>query len=271
MKWILTAISVALMVNHGGLSVAAAEDYSHEIGLAERIGRLIYEKDRAAWMATDILVAKQGISTGIIGWVTVEQDSSLLVQFVGGEPESPCVLFEVPVSDVAGDLIKKENCVPLGEDSAAMFRARQTALAALTSPCSERYNTVVLPSSPANEDRWLVYLLAATTRPGEIVVGGHFRVLVSTDGRSVREYEPLTKSCLTLPPPSEQDAVAAVVSHVLTNTPIETHVFLSLSHEKPLYVVTDQAMWAVEGGEIRLLMDGEEWESYQEKAKGTQQ
>ena len=58
-----------------------------------------------------------------------------------------------------------------------------------------------------------------------------------------------------------------LVSHVLDDHPIETHVFLSLLHEMEFYVMTESAMWSVEGGEIRLLMDGDDYQSYLERAK----
>jgi hypothetical protein len=248
---------------------AIGSDDASEVERAEKIGRLIFEKDRAAWVATDALMSEiEGENRpGIIGWMTVEHDGGWLVQFVGGNPDDPCVLCEVPVSESAGTPRRPQECEPLGEQSVAMFRARQSAIAAMTERCSDRYNTIVLPSeligSPGG---WLVYLLAATTVPGEMVFGGHYRASVSSDGRTVNKLEPLSKGCLTMPPPSEDRAVAAVVSHVLTDTPIETHVFLSLSHGKPIYVVTDRGMWRVQDGGVQLILDGEEWDAYQERA-----
>ena len=62
-------------------------------------------------------------------------------------------------------------------------------------------------------------------------------------------------------------AAALVVSHVLDDHPIETHVFLSLLHGLNLYVITESAMWSVDKGKIRLLMDGEDFKAYMEKAR----
>jgi len=49
--------------------------------------------------------------------------------------------------------------------------------------------------------------------------------------------------------------------------PIETHVFLSLLHESKFYVMTESAMWSVAEGRIKLLMDGEDYEAYLERAR----
>ena len=145
-----------------------------------------------------------------------------------------------------------------------MFLARQTAVSALRTPCSEVYNTVVLPNDGA-EAAWTVYLLAATQEPEKIVVGGHVRVLVREGGMQIVDSQELSRSCLTLAPPP--DAVALIVTHVLDEHPIETHVFLSLLHQTKLYVVTETAMWSVDQGEIELLMDGDEFKTYLEKTR----
>lgn len=58
-----------------------------------------------------------------------------------------------------------------------------------------------------------------------------------------------------------------MVTHVLNDHPIETHVFLSLLHGLNLYVMTENALWSVDKGKIRLLMDGEEFKAYVGKAR----
>jgi hypothetical protein len=42
------------------------------------------------------------------------------------------------------------------------------------------------------------------------------------------------------------------MSHIVSDTPLETHVFLSLLEGLPFFVVTpDSHMWSVERGSIR--------------------
>lgn len=220
-------------------------------------------------MATDVLMTETdgGKNIGLLGWVTVREGSAWLVKFLAGSPTEPCTIAEVPVTDSAGQLKLFESCQPLEKDHASMFRARQAGMSALSRPCTANYNTVVLPATLRDEAGWLVYLLAATTVPGEIVVGGHFRAIVSSDGRTVNKLEPLSNSCLTLPPSAKEQPTAAVVTHVISETPTETHVFLSLSHKKTLYVMTEKAMWSADKGNINLLMDGEDWEAYKARAQ----
>ena len=49
---------------------------------------------------------------------------------------------------------------------------------------------------------------------------------------------------------------ATVVSHVVTDYPLETHVFVSLLHKNaPIYVATRRGTWLVIGDKITLVDD----------------
>jgi len=235
----------------------------------ERLGKEIYEKDRAAWLATDRVVENGGLPAGLRGWVTVPSDRGWRVIFVEDAGHGACSRLSVLVDEKgARGIDRSGTCEPLTAEQREMFLARQTALSALRNPCSDSYNTVVLPYE-GSRAAWVVYLLAATQRQGTVMVGGHVRVLIGRGGRNVVDYEPLSKSCLTLPAPAsgEGQPVALVVTHVLDNHPIETHVYLSLLHKLVFYVMTRSAMWSVAHGRIKLLMRGKRYRAYIEKAR----
>ena len=101
----------------------------------------------------------------------------------------------------------------------------------------------------------LVELLAGTTEPGTVVLGKHFRVIVSADGRRVESVMPLSKDAVVL---KTRDAegkkvVAMYAIHLLTDYPLETHVFASLAAKLPLYLRTSRGTWLVDGGSITLI------------------
>jgi hypothetical protein len=119
--------------------------------------------------------------------------------------------------------------------------------------CKGNYNFVVL-DDPAGSG-FLVYFLHATNVAGEVPVGGHYRISVSGDGAAVTQVDRLSVTCLTVRKdsniPKGGKIVAAVVSHLVSDTPIETHVFLSLQEHMPFAVVTgNQRFWVVEEGRI---------------------
>lgn len=265
MSRILPEPSAVILAAHLLLAVAAVAeepvaepDRAHELARIAAVGEALYERDRAAWLATDALfgTVDSADRAGVKGWIVAPDRSGWRVRFIGGEA-APCAVFEVPVAEKAGPVRAHSPCRPLTVEEAAMFRARQTAIAALEGPCSDRYNTVVLPAEMLAREGWLVYLLAATTTPGEAVIGGHKRIHVSADGETVLASEALSNSCLTLelPPKSGPGGVPEflAVTHVLSPVPIEIHSFLSLLHDVPLYVLTSDGVWSVSSGEIRHL------------------
>jgi hypothetical protein len=106
--------------------------------------------------------------------------------------------------------------------------------------CDFKYRAVVAGTA----DNPLVYFLGQPAAAGDLVLGRHYKVL----GEAVT---PSTRSCFTLP--AAPNAVAPYVTHVLSDTPTEFHVYLSLAQNKPIFVGTRLGVWGVEQGKIRLV------------------
>jgi hypothetical protein len=52
-------------------------------------------------------------------------------------------------------------------------------------------------------------------------------------------------------PPAPPGAVGAFTTHLVSNTPIETHMFLNLLHRTPIFVGTpDRNLWVVSDGRM---------------------
>ena len=103
--------------------------------------------------------------------------------------------------------------------------------------CDFRYNAYL-----ANGD---VYFIAEPPTAGGIVFGRHYRVLENKVVKS-------TITCFA-PPEPPKDAVGAYTTHLLSDTPSEFHVFLSLKYKKLVYVGTKAGTWKVEGGKIEFI------------------
>jgi hypothetical protein len=147
---------------------------------------------------------------------------------------------------------------PASPEIARLIRARRTAIAALGTPIQPQ-NPVVLPGSIVGDDGVLVYLLAGTLRNNVAVFGQHHRALISPDGRSVRKLEPLSKSVIEIPLEGDVPAGSApaglFITHLVTDYPLETHVFTSLLHQTAVFVRTARGMWRVDGDMISFLGD----------------
>lgn len=239
------------------------------IALAEKVGQAIFLHDKAAWQATDALMEARGADPAVRGWISLDIPGGWLVRFIRVSDSSPCAAYDVTLRGETASVVALEPCQRLEGTQLASYNAREVAIQQLDERCTAQYNSVVLPGALMGKSGWLVYLLAATTTPDEVVVGGHFRILVSSDGKRVLEKTKLSSTCLTLPPPANgEKQVGAVVSHVISPYPIETHAFLSLLHQNPIYILTEKGLWKAWDGQITFLMTPDELQKTTAKAPG---
>jgi hypothetical protein len=217
----------------------------------ERLGWTIYRHDRAAWSATDQALAQGLGETPAAGWITVEQDfGSILVRFAGPCGNAVCSYLDVATgSGIA--IVTQGAPDPLPPDQAGAWRARKLVSSAEFRACTPRYNTVVLPTEHDGEPAWVVYLLASSTEPDDVILTGHHRFTVSFEGDQVLKAEALSNSCIVSK--AKESVVAPFVTHVLHPEPIETHVFTSLDYHLPLYVGTEKGTYEVRGASVRLV------------------
>lgn len=100
-------------------------------------------------------------------------------------------------------------------------------------------------------------MLAATTDPRLVQVGGHAKVAVAKDNAEVVEVMPLSKSCLAIDKtqglPEGATLAGLTVTHVVSAKPIAIHTFISLLHDIDLFVGTESGKWIVRAGSIERL------------------
>ncbi len=239
------------------------EKYQQDVEEATVMGTLIYLKDTAAWIATDEIIERKIVEKDqrLRGWITELNGESWEVIFVGEIDKTFVGLYSVKVKNghVERDGFKAyPEGVQLSDQQMGMFKARQLAASSDFRPCTPNYNTVVIPYVDSVEEfkGFIVYLLASTTDPESVQIGGHYRVKVSLSGDKITEVKPFSNSCLVSK--KTKRTAALVVSHILSETPEETHVFLSLQHEMPIYVTTiaNDLAWSVDGNEIKIMDQG---------------
>ncbi len=184
------------------------------------------------------------------GWIVTEMEGQVVVRFIKKRKETFIPGYDVVFSSPEKGVVNKVNGALRPADQ-IQFKARQLSLKDLPAYCSSRYNTVVLPD--VDGSGFLVYVLAATTEPGKLMIGGHYRLTVSADGSKIERTDRLFKSCMTLEEGKDQEGEVAahVTTHVVSPTPLEVHVFLNLLHGRPIYVLTtDGIIWSVFQGVI---------------------
>jgi hypothetical protein len=219
---------------------------------AEMTGLAIYRHDQAAAIATDEALKLRTFKKDkrVRGWITEERQGQIVVTFID---QSPAALYRTVVSKdgVAGPLTALASPTALTDYESGAAAARAAAFGSKFQPCSENYNSVVLPATGTAGRNWVVYLLPGTTKNNVVPIGGTYRMEVS--GSNVTSQRGFTRTCIALQ--TEPGTVGLMITHLLDPIPTEAHVFWSLWARKPMYVATSPngTIWVVEGSKIRLV------------------
>lgn len=239
--------------------VAAERGDAASITFAEKRGRLLFELDRAAWVATDDMVATtpNWQESGIKGYIVEQAAQGFTVTFYGGGDEAPVAFYtgQVANREVKSRQVHSAATRPLltgAQKRLVAIRAAAQREAAGKVNCAEAPLNVTVIPPPSPNTPADIYLMTPQVKAGEFPFGGHYRATVAPDGR-VTGSRAFTKACLTMPQP--ENAAAMVVSHLLDPVPTEIHVFTSLTAGLPVYVsfAEPRRVFAVAGDKITLV------------------
>ena len=266
-----TAVEPAEPAEPSPENVAPAPIREFDIPTIEKLGRAMYEQDRLAWIATDVLFAErteQGAAEdGVRGWITSRLEGHDAVRFVRDGEEGPELLYDVVFAGDGPPIFSTPADRTLTPQERAQYDARLLALDDIPSACSDQYNTVAL--SDPESDGWLVWAIAASLDPNAVLIGGHYRFTISPDGKQIRARDALSVSCLNLNQDgSDERPVGSFMSHVVSLTPVETHSFASLNYKRVLHVGTrDGTAWRVAEGRItRVEQDAPDMDGFAARA-----
>jgi hypothetical protein len=142
-----------------------------------------------------------------------------------------------------------------GATSPVRKRAKQTAIAALQGKLFNIHYDYVVLDDPDGSG-FLVYALGQGSKPGDVVVCGHFRVTISADGEKAERVDALSESLMienknvNHSPPGYRD-VGIVIAQRVSNKPVETFVYANLLLQKDLFVSgPDFNVWFIQNGKI---------------------
>lgn len=234
------------------------DEEKRHIAKVEADGELLFRKDQYAARATRLLLDAVDLADypNFVGWVGYDNDQDYIVSFYERDDNEVTLVADVHFRHEGSSHVEPNPDRSIEEHEVSMLNARMAALEAGANSCSARFNTVVMPAEN-DDDSWLVYVLSATTDPNLIVVGGHARVRVARETAKVSDVESLSNSCLTidksaLERPGMEGGIV-VVTHVVTPMPVPIHTFLSLLHDRPIFVVSERGRWTVSGNTISML------------------
>ncbi len=241
--------------------VSLADDGSQpirefDIKTIEALGVHMYSQDQEAWHATDILLANHSpAELGAAhpkGWIVDEMADRDVVRFLHEGANGLEAAYDVTFVRGAAPALSVPGNRTLSPDEITQAHARLLAASNFTFRCSNDPANAVAFRDPTS-DAWLVWIMSATHDPNLMMLGGHIRFTISADGKSVIHNDALSRGCniLSRKDPGGETPVAYIFTHLVSNSPVETHVFASLSYGAIFFVGTpDGSVWRVEKGAI---------------------
>ena len=260
MRFLRTLFALLLVV---GAVPAAAQNARERaaIDFALQRGRLLYAIDRAAWVATDDMMAQMPDwrSAGLRGYIVERDGTGYSVSFYGGPEPAPVAFYRGRVENHR--IVSREVFGAAARPALTPFQRRLVAARDLVARSTRNracgrapFNSAVIP--PETPDGPIdVYLLTPQATDREFPFGGHFRATVTAEGRVTGERA-FTNSCLTMPAPPPGAFLG--VSHMLDPVPTEIHVFTSLAARAPVFVaiVRPERVYEVSGEGVRRVRMG---------------
>jgi hypothetical protein len=252
----VAAAAVALEFATAALAQPPPAIRSFDLTATQALGAAMYRQDSAAWVATDALRPRvpDFAAAHLKGWIVEDHALGQRVRFLRDAGTGLEAGYDIDVAPDLKAVVSEPSDRTLTDDEKANFAAIQTAADGVRGQplCRAGYNHIVLKDP--EHDGWLVWLLSPQPTVGSIPVGGHYRFSISKDGKTVVRRDALSASCLVMPapnPPPGSRPVAVFVTHVVSPTPVETHVFLQLQSGHAMIVGAGGRMWAIENGHIR--------------------
>ncbi len=155
-------------------------------------------------------------------------------------------------AELWGHALYDSYTAPKAANDKAVERAIATVHQAVKDQCTGTYRAVAVVPPSARKDRIVIYDIGEVPASQGIMLGRHYRVETTLDGKGVLLGEPSTTGCVILPPASNGTA-SSIITDDLSPAPNEYHVFLSLMFGRSLEVVTQVGHWLVEHGKISYI------------------
>jgi hypothetical protein len=135
----------------------------------------------------------------------------------------------------------------LSEDGRSPYTSREKDLLTMSKDlvCEGRYKAVsVIDEKNKTEN---IYLILTPEKESGVQFGRHLKFRFKLGTNDIVDVLPSTKSCLLVPADGDNIPFS---THLVSDVPTEFHVFLSLYHQKPIYVSTSTGLWNVDSGKI---------------------
>lgn len=229
-------IALATLFAVPAWSQSSPKPSDQELAAITQRGVMLAAYDQAAWHATDAVEATHPPAGKVVRYIARQTATGWTVDF--GRLNADATKFLTAYEAIQTDApthFAVGQFDPAREDTGFnLFAARAIDLAIknFSGVANTPYNIAVLPGGTRGN---LVYLYPAQVKNGVYPYGGDARYFVSPDGTTIYEKRELHKTVLESTPaqvPKDATPAAGYHTHVLTDLPEDTDVFLVL-HRQP--------------------------------------
>ena len=255
-------IAVAAWLALPALSQSSPKPSDKDFAAITARGILLAVYDQAAAHATDAVQATHPPGGKVTRYIAHQTATGWIVDFGRLNPENDkfLVAYEATQPD-GGPYFNVSKLEPERQDTDFNLAADRAISLALKDfvGANRPYNVAVLPAGPDADPAGLfVYLYPAQVKDGVYPYGGDVRYLISPDGSTLITKRQMHKSVLESTPadiPKSTTPAAGYHSHVLSDVPEDTDVFLVLSRQPrmPEYVGAGGHVFEIEiDGKIKI-------------------
>jgi hypothetical protein len=236
---------------------AASEIREFSLPTLERLGNELYRRDFLALKASSAVFKTQPAARAMKGRgsVTRPEGKGGTVYFTVATPSGPRLSYIVTLSTNKDPEVQDVRGQSIPPKIAVRDTARQTASIAMKSKAFNlAYDFEVLDDPEG--DGFLVYALGSGPKEGDVALAGNLRVTVSADGKRATRVDALSRSVMIENKyenhsPKGYHDVAAFMTQLVSNKPVETLVLANRQLERDIFVGTpDGRVWLIHDGKI---------------------
>jgi len=239
------------------LSTAFAGGIRHfDVPTTERLGNELSYRDHIAAHTSDLILSQHPELKKVWqqSWISELHKDRDVIYWCGQTKNGLIPEYKLTYPKAGGVHVDDIRGKQLPPEIVTRFRARETGMKAaepkLNGAYGARYNFEVLDDPDGSG--FLVYGLAATTKNGEKLWGGHVRVTVSADGRKAERVDELSKGIIKSAaiPSGAKDALFATYDPI-SKIPVETWIYSSNLYHLIVFVGPEpNVYWAIKDGKM---------------------
>jgi hypothetical protein len=209
-----------------GIGAAADSPSQHELDAITERGRALVAYDQAAWHSTDAVLALKPRDGAVSHYIPRRTPTGWVVAFghLADAGDAFIIEYEATANSESGPFVAAAVKPARRDTDYFLHAVRAIELAKGDFQFLNRqYNVAALP---IDTGEWWVYLIPAQVKADVWPLGGDGRYRISADGSRIVEKRQLHKSIIEQPVP--KNAAAGFHTHILSDLPEDTDVFLVL-------------------------------------------